>query len=127
MAPREDPVEHPLVEIAGSKYPLRYRHKDIVRLKKEHGINIGQRLSGEEIIEHLPSIIAAGLAHVPVDATHVEEYIGNLDFGEMSIYTMAFMESQKKASPEALAATAKLIAIGDQARAAQKINGIATS
>lgn len=126
MAPREDPVEHPLVEIAGSKYPLRYRHKDIVRLKKEHGINIGQRLSGEEIIEHLPSIIAAGLAHVPVDAKTVEEYIGNLDFGEMSIYTMAFMESQKKASPEALAATAKLIAIGDQARVAQKVNGLAT-
>ena len=44
----------------------------------------------------------------------------------MSIYTMAFMESQKKASPEALAATAKLIAIGDQARAAQKLNGLAT-
>jgi hypothetical protein len=120
MQPSE-PENRATVKIGDRDYPLKFRHKDIVRLKKDHGINIGSRVTGEQIIEFMPAIISAGLAHLGTEAPpDVADYIGNLEYGELSLYTLAFIEAQKKASPQAKAAneTLKLMAEEMQAKAA---------
>jgi hypothetical protein len=113
-----DPSRYPVVKIGDEEFELRYRHRDIMQLKKR-GINLGARLEGSEIIEHLPAIIAAGLSHLGPLAPSlkkIEEYIGDLDYGELNLYTLAFVEAQKKASPEATAAGAKLRQLGKEAK-----------
>jgi len=116
-----DPVEYPKVQIGDAEYPLRYRHQDIVRLKKS-GINIAARIEGEELVERLPEIIHAGFAHLGASAPAlkaVQDHIGDLDYGEIAVYTLAFIEAQKKASAKGAEATAKLKALAREARREQ--------
>ena len=113
-----DPSAYPLVRIGDEEYELRYRHRDIMRLKKS-GINLAAKLSGEQLIEHLPLIISAGLSHLGSQAPSlnvIETFIGDLDIGELSVYTLAFIEAQKKASATATAATTELKRIAKENR-----------
>ena len=110
-------IDYPKVQIGTAEYSLRYRHLDIMRLKKA-GVNLMVKLVGEALYEKLPLIIHAGLAHLGTSSPtleQVEEHIGNLDVGDISIYTLAFMEAQKKASAQGEQATAKLKAAAKEA------------
>lgn len=112
MVRNMDPVTHPTVNIGGKDYPLKFRQKDIVGLKMNHAIDITERVGGIDAIARLPTIVAAGLAHLgTVTATEVADYMENLDIGEFSIYALAVMEAQKKASPSALKASETIAGI----------------
>jgi len=110
--PITDPVKYPSITLGDPdvSYPLRYRHKDIVSLWRDHQIDITQRVSGIEAIERMPAIIAAGLAHLKGGPTftEVKEHIENLDVGEIAVYSLAVMQAQKKVSPAAQSASQEI-------------------
>ena len=110
--PVTDPVKYPTITLGDpdKAYPLRYRHKDIVSLWRDHQIDITQRVSGIEAIERMPAIVAAGLAHLKNGPTlaEVREHIENLDVGELSVYSLAVMNAQKKVSPAATRANEEI-------------------
>jgi hypothetical protein len=122
-SPIADPVSYPTITLGDPdiRYPLRYRHKDIVSLWREHNIDITQRVSGIEAVERMPAIIAAGLAHLKSGPTfaEVKAHIEDLDAGELSVYSLAVMQSQKKVSPAASRAS-------EEIRQAIEENGRAT-
>lgn len=108
-----DPVKYPTITLGDPtvSYPLRYRHKDIVSLWTDHKIDITQKVSGIEAISRMPTIVAAGLGHLGAAAPslqQVKDHIENLDVGELSVYTLAVMEAQKKVSPAAMRATEEI-------------------
>ena len=107
-----DPVKYPTITLGDPtvSYPLRYRHKDIVSLWRDHQVDITQKVSGIEAIERMPAIIAAGLAHLKDGPTfaEVKEHIENLDVGELAIYSFAVIQAQKKVSPAAMRASEEI-------------------
>jgi hypothetical protein len=113
-----DPAKYPTVRIGEEDFELRYRHRDIMRLRKQ-GIKIGEPLAGIELIEQLPAIIHAGLQHLGPMAPSlkkVEDFLGDLDYGDVNIYTLAFIEAQKKASPKSMEAAITLKQITKEAK-----------
>lgn len=109
-----DPNERPTVEIAGKHYPLRYRHRDVVFLRKTHQVDMMVKVDGAEALERLPIIVWGGLQHLGDQKPKFEDVqnqIGDADIGECAIYSLAVMKAQKKASAAAEAATSEVLAM----------------
>lgn len=62
-----DPVEYPKVTIRGQEYEVKFRASDVIRLKKEHKIDLmsgdGMTFRGAEALEMVATVISIGIAH----------------------------------------------------------------
>lgn len=85
-----DPQTYPTVEIAGEKYEVKFRNYDLIRLKKEHGIDLLSgvtALKGADALEQVGKMLSAGIAHQK--ALSVEEIINGMDFSKLASYAEA--------------------------------------
>lgn len=103
-----DPVEYPKVTLGDKIYEVKFRTGDLMRLKKEHKIELGQmeRLQGVDAMERMIVLLQAGIAHQA--KLTVEEIADCIVIGEFPIYSEAVNLAISKASPQAAAILAKM-------------------
>jgi hypothetical protein len=107
-----DPQKHPTVRLDGKDYELKFRVSDVVKLQKDHKIDlfVPAEVSGIEALQKLGAVIAAGIAHTGEGITP-EQVMDSMELGEVAVYALAVAEAQKKVSPEAQAALKALQAM----------------
>jgi len=117
------PTENPKVTLGGKTYTLKFRLYDIVQLWKNHKIDLATRsdLKGAEALERIPHMMSAAIAH---EADLPAEDIAKLiDLADLPLYVEKVVEAQKKVSPEAAQAAARL---QPEIQSAAPANGIPT-
>lgn len=109
MTPSVDPVKHPIVNLGGKDYPVKFRLSDLSNLNKEHKIDLftQTKVSGIEAVERVAIVLAAGIAHTGAGLTP-EQIMEMIELPELPIFALAIVEAQKKASPESVKASKAL-------------------
>lgn len=95
-----DQVIYPKVQIDGKEIEVRFRCGDIVRLKKDHKIDI-EKLTSESLaanIEQTLTVLCAGIAHATKKTAG--ELMDVIDFTNFKDIAQAIGESLKKAIPQ---------------------------
>lgn len=108
------PVTSPKITIGGKEYELRFRLSDVIKLWKDHQIDISKRVEGAEAFARVPYLLAAAIAHSGNGLT-ADQIAEAIDLGEMPIYLEQLIAAQKKATPAALAAAARMKTEADKA------------
>ena len=102
-----DPVENPRITLAGKEYEVKFSGADVIKLKKDHGINImsgaGMTFQGEEAIEKCSIMLAYGLSHTGEGFTP-ESIREVMDFSQWADALVCVMAAQKKAADHATSA-----------------------
>jgi hypothetical protein len=72
-----DPVQYPRIELGGVDYELKFRSGDVVKLFREHQIDLMERSEsrGAAALDRMQKIFQAGVAH---QVSLTLEEIGNL-------------------------------------------------
>lgn len=97
--PIPDPVEYPTIEIKGEKYPLKWPISSIIKLKKEHGIDIADMgTPGTAGIENALQIIRIGVAHQKQFT--LEELADAFELKDLDKITAAVQAAFPKTSPQ---------------------------
>lgn len=104
-----DPVEYPKVQIGEQLVEVRYTCDSIIRLKKEHEIDLEdiakQTVKGADAIERTVKLLAAGIAHSV--KLNLGELADLMELRDLPRYAAAINEALKKAAPQATPAEAK--------------------
>lgn len=105
-----DPVKRPTVKLGDGEYEVKFRLSDLAWLAKNHKIDLASgdvvEVKGFAALERLAIILTAGIAHaVKMTPDQVMEHI---DVTDVSVYTLAVIEAQKKVSPASQAAQKEL-------------------
>lgn len=95
-----DPIQYPTLTLGAETFEVRFRCGDIIRLKKDHGIDIGEvkQLKGSDALEYTLLLLSAGIAHQAKKT--VEELADMVDLAELPKVSAALTEALKKASPQ---------------------------
>lgn len=100
-----DPMDYPKVQIGIKEYEIRFSAAAVVKLKKDHNIDLmsgeGIKYVGAEGLEHAALLLSFGIAHDP-DKLSKEQILEMVDLGQWADLYVAIQESQKKASDRAL-------------------------
>lgn len=86
----ETAIEYPKISLDGQAYEVRFRIGDIIRLKKEHGLVLGEhlKLAGDDGLENAMKVLSAGLAHaIILTPEQIADKIDLASFGEV-IFTV---------------------------------------
>lgn len=96
-----DPIQYPTIQLGNEIFVVKFRVGDIIRLKKEHQIELGEMttLKGAEAFEQMLILLQAGIAHQAKKT--VDELADLVDLAEFPVYTDAVTQALKKASPRA--------------------------
>lgn len=96
-----DPIQYPTVNLGGQVVEVKFRVGDIIRLKKEHQIDITEKreMKGVEAFEHIVVMLQAGIAHKIQKST--DEIADLIDLADLSSVTDAITGAMGKAFPQA--------------------------
>lgn len=96
-----DPVEYPTVKFNdGTQVEVKFRCGDIIRLKKDHQIDLGEqvKLDWTDSMQRSLTILSAGIAHqVKKTADELADLVDWANLGNVSI---AINDAIKKASAQ---------------------------
>ncbi len=95
-----DPISYPTVTLDGQKYEVRFTAGAIIRLKKEHQIELSglTQVKGAEAIEQTCKLLAAGISKQA--QLTVEQVADMIDLADLPIYVNAIGEALKKVSAQ---------------------------
>ena len=104
-------VTYPKIKLGDKEYELRFSCGSIIRLKKEHGIELDElvkkdengepvKVKGAEAIERILTLLHAGVGKQA--ALSMEQIADLIDLGDLKQYADAINEALKKASSQAL-------------------------
>lgn len=102
-----DPIEYPTVLIDGKPVEVKFRCGDIIRLKRDHGIDIAEvkELKGADALEHTLKMLSAGISHKVQKSS--DELMDLVDLADFMKIADAVTGAIKKAFPQAKTTEAK--------------------
>jgi hypothetical protein len=96
------PIEYPKITLDGKSYEVKFRVGDIIRLKKDHGIDISIKLDlkGIEAFSTGIQMLSAGLAHEVQFS--VDQLADMIPLAEFPTVLQAVTQALAKATPQAV-------------------------
>lgn len=105
---QHDPIDYPQITFNdGTIVEVKFRVGDIVRLKKQHEIDLSQKVDLDWInqMERTLTILAAGISHQVTKST--EELADLVDYANFFAVSTAIADAIKKAIPQNVTDQAK--------------------
>ncbi len=105
-----DPVQYPVIELAGTTYEVKFRAGDVIRLKKQ-GIDIGENvtLRGAEAVERTLILLQAAVSHQA--KLSIEELQDMVDWARVPEVNLCITEAISKVSAQAIALKPRIDAL----------------
>jgi hypothetical protein len=99
-----DPVTYPTVTLDGKAYEVKFRCGDILRLKKDKGVDllagISEQLKGADAMNRTLELLASGLAHTQAGFT-AEQLADMIDLAQLKNIAETVTAALLKAVPQA--------------------------
>jgi hypothetical protein len=119
---QHDPQSHPVFEIDGKKYELKFRSGDVIDLKKNHNIELQEvrTFIGAEAVERLLLMLQAAVAH---KETLTLEYLkSKVDWHQMPELNIALQEAISKVMAQMIALKPRIDGMKAQAEELAAMN-----
>lgn len=117
-----DPQPHPVIEFGGNKYELKFRASDVIRLKKEHQIELHEvrTFIGAEALEKTLQTLQAAVRHQ--EDIPFEKLAELVEWQRMPEVSVAIQEAISKVSSQVIALKPRLDVIRRQTEELQAMN-----
>ena len=116
-----DPVDYPKIKIGNTEYEVKFRSSDLIRLKKEHSIDLTERITvtGVEAVQRTLYTLQAGIAHQ--QKLEFDVLADLIPWDRIVEVNVVIQESISKLSAQALVFKPRTDALVQNLREAKKI------